>query len=116
MLACIITILFAYTGAFMLSVVIKNAAVAIAVPIAGFIGSSIIMGVFTYSRAMNWIAYTPIPYIQLSSFFVPHSAVQYIIQRGTPLNLTYGIIMLLVLSVLCTVTSVFVFKTRDITN
>ncbi len=116
MFACIITILFGFTFSFMLSVVIKNAAVAIAVPIAGFIASSIMMGVLTYSRAMNWIAYTPIPYVQISSFFVSHSVVQHITQRGIPLNLTYGIIMLLVLSALFTAVSVFLFKTRDITN
>jgi len=116
MFACIITILFSYSVAFMLSVVVKIAAVAIAVPIAAFIGSSIMMSIFTYSRSMNWIAYTPIPYVQISSFFVPYSIVQHIIQRGIPLNLTYGIIMLLAISILCIAASVFVFKTRDITN
>jgi len=116
MLACIITIVFGFAAAFMLSVIIKNAAVAIAVPIAAFIGSSIMMSVIAYSKAMYWIAYTPIPYVQISSFFVPYSMTQSIMQRGIPLNLTYGIIMLLVLSILCTAASVFVFKTRDITN
>ena len=113
MFACIITILFSYSVAFMLSVVVKITPL-IATPIAAFIGSSIMMSIFTYSRSMNWIAY---PYTIRTDIllFVPYSIVQHIIQRGI-LNLTYGIIMLLAISILCIAASVFVFKTRDITN
>ena len=63
---------------------------------------------------MNWIAYTPIPYVQISSFLSLYSIVQHHYSKGIPLNLTYGIIMLLVISILCIAASVFVFKTRDI--
>ena len=116
MIACITTIIFAFTVSFMLSVVVKNAAIAIAVPIACFVGSNILVNTFTYSRIIDWFVYTPIPYIQISSFFVPYSSIQQIIQRGISLSLTFGIIMLLVLSALCTAVSILVFKTRDITN
>jgi len=115
-LACIITIIFGFAVAFMLSVVVKNAAVSIAVPIICFIGCSILMSVFAYSRIINWVVYTPIPYVQISSFFVPYSAVQSMIQRGISLNLTYGILLLLVLSAVCTFVSIFVFQKRDIAN
>ena len=116
-LACMMPIILAFTVAFMLSVVIKNVAVSIVVPIACFIGSSILMNIFVYSsRAMNWIAYTPIPFIQMSSFFTQYSTIKQAIQRGIPLNLGYGIMMLLVLSAVCTIISIFTFKRRDITN
>jgi ABC-2 type transport system permease protein len=115
-LACIIPIIFAFTVAFMLSVVIKNAAVSIAVPAICFIGCSILMDMFTYSKAMNWVIYTPIPFVQMSSFFVRHSAVKQIVQRGIPLSLSYGIILLLVLSAVCTIVSISVFNKSDIKN
>lgn len=115
-LACTMPIIFAFTVAFMLSVVVKNVAVSIIIPIACFIGSSIVMGIFSYSSKLNWIAYTPIPFLQLSSFFAQYSSVKYAIPRGVPLNLGYGIMLLLVLSVICTLISMYVFNRRDITN
>ena len=115
-LICIITILFAFTVAFMLSVVSKNIAVSIAVPIVCFIGSTILMAAFAYRAGMEWIAYTPMPFVQLSSFFVPYSSVQQMIQNGVPLSMPYGIMLLLVLSAICTVISIIVFKKTDIAN
>ena len=41
---------------------------------------------------------------------------QEFIRRGVPLNLTYGIILLLGLSVLFIGTAVYVFRKRDIVN
>ena len=70
LLACTVSIILAFAVAFMLSVIIKNVAVAVAVPIACFIGCNIVMATITYSGAMNWVAYTPIPYVQISSFFL----------------------------------------------
>ena len=115
-LASSITIIFAFTIAFMLSVLIKNSAVAIVLPIAGFIGSNILMSTYAWRGDASWLAYTPIPFIQISYFFVQYSPVHQLIQRGVPISLTYGIILLLTLSVLSTLFSIFVFKKRDITN
>ena len=70
------------------------------------------MATFTYSEAMNWLAYTPIPYVQISSFFTQNTMVKYAIQRGVPLSLSYGIILLLVLSAICTFISVYIFKRK----
>lgn len=114
-LACSVSILFAYAVAFMLSVLTKNIAVSISVPIACFIGSTIAMSALQY-RSASWLAYTPIPYVQISSFFARWSPVKQLIERGVPINLTYGIIMLLAASVICTIISIYVFKKRDITN
>lgn len=114
--ACIVTILLGYTCAFMLSTVTKNIAVSIIVPVVCFIGSYIGVNALAYSRAINWLAYTPIPYVQISDFFMRYSAVTRLIERGIPISLTYGIILLLALSVVFTVISVWVFNRKDITK
>ena len=116
LLACTVTIIFAFAVAFMLSVLTRNVAVSIAIPIACFIGCTIVMAAFSYSSAMNWVAYTPIPFVQISSFFTRYSVVQQVAQRGISLSLPYGIMLLLALSGVCTLVSVFTFKRRDITN
>ena len=95
LLACILPILFTFTAAFMLSVLIKNIAVAIAVPIVFYIGSIITMSIFAYRSSMAWLAWTPIPFMQMAAFFSRYSTIQYIIQRGVHLSLSYGIMLLL---------------------
>ena len=65
---------------------------------------------------MAWIAYTPLPFLQMASFFSRYSNIQYIIQRGINLNITFGVLQLLVLSALFTGIAVYVFKKRDIVN
>ncbi len=115
-LACIVSIIFGYTVAFMLSSVTKNIAVSIAVPIVCFIGCIIALSVLAYTRIIDWIAYTPVPYVQVSSFYTQWSPVNTLISRGVPIDLTYGIILLLGLSAICTFISIWVFKKRDITN
>lgn len=118
MLACIVPIIFGYAVAFMLSVIIKNVAVSIAIPIAVYIASIIFMAAVSYRGAAKWLAYTPLPYMQLSSYFTQGSTVSHGISGGMPvnINLTYGIILLLALSALCTVLSSIVFQKRDIVN
>lgn len=119
--ACMMTILFGYCVAFMLSTVVKNIAVSISVPIVCFIGCYIAMTMLVshsyMSSAMpDWVAYTPLPYVQISSFFVDNSSVDTLINFGAPLSLGYGLGLLAVVSVICTLISVWVFKKRDITN
>ncbi|MGI6538574.1 MAG: ABC transporter permease subunit [Caldicoprobacterales bacterium] len=114
MLACIIPIIFGYSFAFLLSVLIKNAAVAIAIPVAGFIGGSILMATLSYGGAARWIAYTPLPYMQLSSIFIQDSLIQYYIRNGMPINLTYGIMLMIVLSAIFVILSSVLFEKRDI--
>jgi len=116
MLACIMPILFAFSIAFLLSVLSKNMAVAIAIPILFYIGSVITMNLFIYQQNMGWIAYTPIPFMQMASFFSRYSAVTNLIQRGVDLNLTYGILLLFGLSAVFTALAILTFKKRDIVN
>jgi ABC-2 type transport system permease protein len=115
-LACMLPIIFAFTIAFMFSVLARNIAVSIAVPIILIIGSMIAMTILAFSRSITWLAYTPIPFIQLSSFFQLNSTVQMIIQNGAQLSLAYGIALLFALSVVFTLISVLVFRKRDIAN
>jgi ABC-2 type transport system permease protein len=118
MLACILPILFGYATAFLLSVVVKNVAVAIALPIAGYIGSMIFMTVFSFRGMPKWLTYTPLPYMQLSTYLTQAANNQYfdIYSSGVTVNLTYGMILLAVLSVLFAVLSSIVFQKRDIVN
>ncbi len=116
LLACMVPIVFAFTLAFMLSVLIKNTAVAIAVPIAFFIGSMVLMVDFAYNTTMSWLAWTPFPFIWMSDFFQLNSNIQYAINNGVSVSLFYGIGLLLGLAVIFSVTSVLVFKKRDIAN
>lgn len=136
MLACIIPIIFAYCVAFMLSTLVKNIAVAISVPAVLFVGCVIVMsiikgrvGVGTFSSmeiywnigqrglaTLNWIAWTPVPFILLSDFFTLNSVITTLIGGGVPIYLGYGLSLLAALSIICTAVSVWVFRKRDITQ
>jgi ABC-2 type transport system permease protein len=116
LLMCIVPMFFGFSVAFMLSTVVKNSAVSIAVPIVLFVGCFFSMIYSAFRTSMEWIAYTPVPFVQLSSFFVPNSIVQQAMQNGVSFSLPYGIGMLLALSAVCMFVSVIVFKKRDITN
>lgn len=116
LLACVLPILFSFTLAFLLSVVVKNTAVAIAVPVVFFIGSFIMMNLYIYSEQLGWIAYTPIPYLQMATFLSRYANMQYMIQTGVNLNITMGVLILLGCSLLFTLLSIYVFKKRDIVN
>ncbi|MDD5016590.1 MAG: ABC transporter permease [Eubacteriales bacterium] len=113
-LACSVSIIFAYSFAFMFSVLVRNSAVSISVPIVGYVVLMVLMTFLGYTA--GWLAYTPIPYINISTFFAEYSTTYYMMQNGIHLDLAIGIPMLIVLSALCTFISVWVFKKRDITN
>lgn len=116
LLACVLPILFGFAVAFMLSVLVKNTAVSIAVPIILFVGCLIVTTYFAFQPTLEWLAFTPIPYVDLSSFFVPTSTVQYAIQNGMAFNVPLGIGYLVALSAIAMTVSILVFKKRDITN
>ena len=115
-LACGVTIIFGYCTAFFFSTVAKNIAVAVAVPAVCFVMSIVGLGMVAYTEAAHWIAWTPIPFVQMSQFFTQYSPVQTMISNGVPLSLGYGIGLLLGLSVILTIISVVIFKKKDITN
>lgn len=130
MLACSVSIIFGFSIAFMLSMLVKNIAVSIAIPVICFVGCYLLMDSLPSHRIIDWIAYTPIPYVQMYAFFMPNYSMSYmpympysqpssviqLMQRGMPLDVTYGIILLLALSAVCILVSIFTFRKRDITN
>ena len=134
MLACIVPILFAFCVAFMLSTIAKNIAVAISVPVVCFVACVIVMSLlierfgFHYyydfypgmpsniTSEINWLAWTPVPYVQLSNFFTVNSPLQNLIKAGMPLQLWYGLSVMGVLSAVCAAISVLAFRRRDITQ
>ncbi len=117
LLVCMVTIVFAFTVSVMLSVVVRNTAVAVAVPIVLFVGCFMATAMLSYSKAMYWLAYTPVPYVQLYSFFTPTNMYSYMADYGgAALNPLIGIAWFAVLTVGCAITSLVVFKQRDITN
>jgi ABC-type transport system involved in multi-copper enzyme maturation permease subunit len=104
--------------AFMLSVLVKNSAVSIAVPIVCFVACFIGMFFFAFRTAMEWISWTPVPFVLMYSFFAQDysSPIWQAMQNGVSFSLPYGVSLLLVLSAACTIISMVVFKKRDITN
>lgn len=130
MLASAVPIVFGFSVAFMLSMLVKNIAVSIAIPVICFVGCYLLMDSLTSHRIISWLAYTPIPYVQMYAFFMPSSTISYmpltryvepssitqLLQRGMPLDVVYGIILLLALSAVCVLVSIFTFRKRDITN
>lgn len=128
-IACAVTIVFAFCVAFMLSVIIKNIAVSIIIPIVCYVGSMVLMNLLAYNTvAARWLAWTPVPYLQLYNFFVPAvtsysyysyymtNPIQVMMQNGAPISLLYGIILLLALSGVCILVSILTFRKKDITH
>jgi len=136
MLACAVPVIFAYCAAFMLSTVVKNMAVSISVPAILFVACVIVMAVLasrtggyvpmpvdywppdTTERISQffWLAWTPVPYVHLSDFFLANSGTQQLISSGMPINLGFGLPLFGVLSAAFTFISAWVFKKQDITN
>ena len=114
LMACITPTLFAFSFAFMLSVVSRNIAVSIILPVVLYIVSVIAQSFFIYGIRSSWLDYTPLPYMQMASFFSIDGMYETVARRGV--NLTYGILLLLGLSALLMAFSVIVFKKRDIVN
>jgi hypothetical protein len=91
-------------------------AVSIAIPVFCYIGCNIGIAIAD-KNLYNWVAWTPVPFLQMHQFFSPQNThVQAMINRGVSISLPYGILLLLGLSAICVLTAIQVFKKRDITN
>ncbi len=124
-LVCSVTVVFGYTFAFMLSTLVKNMAVSIAIPGVFLVGSTLLLSMFGYSvMGSKWIAYTPVPYVNLYDFYPSVNQYGWDDSMITELNrygnmnleITTGVIMLLALTVVGVVLSLFAFKKQDIAN
>lgn len=110
--ACTVTILFASSVAYFLSVVTRNTALSVAIPLICFVGSQIFMDIVGYSQKFKWVIYTPAPYINLPSILAGHIYSQ----SGIEPNVVYGVSLLVALSVIITAIGTFLFNKKDIVN
>lgn len=113
---CSITIVFSYSAAYALSALIRNSAIAIALPSAGIFGGMLGVTIVAYTKYAKYIAFTPFPYLNFSGFYSEYGAIQTMIGNGVNLNVATGVIILLVLSFVCYIVGLFCFKKTDITN
>ncbi len=118
-LAVFTTMIFAYSLSFALSVMVKNIAVSIVIPIILLIGSSILLAFLQQYPPVDILSFTPLPYIgTIQNFFDGErwSIVQQLIDKGMSLSLGLGVSMLLVYSAIFVAICGFFFHKKDITN
>ncbi|MCK5130212.1 MAG: ABC transporter permease subunit, partial [Clostridiales bacterium] len=113
-LICFITVFFACATAYFLSVSTKNTALSVAIPLVLFVGSLIIMQYVMYNPQYSWLIYTPLPYINLASFYTVDS--MYTMYNKVQPNLAIGLPMIIVLSFAFIVIGTYIGKKRDIAN
>lgn len=115
-LICSVVIIFSYSFAYALSAIIKNSAIAIALPSAGVFGGMLAASILSYSKFARLLAYTPLPYLNMASFYQEYGTISSMIEKGANVSQPLGIVMLLVLSLIFYIVGVLVFKNTDITN
>ena len=110
-LPCCITVLFACCTAYFFSTVTRNTAISVAAPLVLFVASLLSMQFARNMPGMKWLAYTPIAYVDFSTYYVTdftYSSFQPMLGLGIP--------MMLGISVLLIVVGMFISEKRDITN
>ncbi len=108
---------FIYTLGFAASVIIRNIAVAIILPIIIMFGSTILMAFLTSRPPFDLIAFTPLPYMNMQEFFgESYTITNQLIEKGVPLSIELGMVVLLVYSAILVAVAAAVFKKHDITN
>ena len=110
-LTCFISVLFAVATAYFLSIVTRNTALSVAIPLVCFVGALMVVAYVGSNQAFAWLAYTPVPYINLSTYFI-RDMNNYSFQ---PI-LGFGIPLMLALSAVLIATGVLVSNKRDVTN
>ncbi len=108
---CAISILFAGATAFLLSSATKNTALSVAIPIVLFVGSLIVMQFISYRPNMNWLSYTPIPYINFSQYYISSNSYSTFVPK-----LGFGIPLMTGLSLVFVALGVLISEKRDVTN
>ncbi len=113
-----VSVLFLYTVAFMISGVLRNTAVAIIIPTVMYVGAMVGMNILAYQPAVDFLAYTPAPYLFLQDYINPsdYGYVAQFIQKGVPVSIALGVAVLIISAVICIAIVSYFFKKRDITN
>lgn len=120
LLICSITIVFACATSFLFSVASKRTAISVAVPLVCFVGCLIAMDLLPHYPSLNWVIFTPLAYINFASFFkpeIPNTMYYYETGRNAvePI-LSFGIPLMIVLSIVMVVFALLINKRRDVTN
>ncbi|MEG2354084.1 MAG: ABC transporter permease subunit [Clostridium sp.] len=111
-----ISLIFAISLAFTISTLIKNTALAVGLTIFLYL-SGLTASMFMAQLKMTWVAYTPLPYINLSNV-LPESYVLSNFREafGVELLPNLGAIELVVLSIVLIIVSFLVFNKQDVKN
>ncbi len=117
MMVTSVSMLFCYIIAFSVSMTSKNIAVSIIIPTLVLFGATIVLA-FAYqmSTSLSFIAFTPIPYINMYDFYAEYSMTSELISKGFPLSIPLGIGVNLIYGAVIFIISLFSFKKLDITN
>lgn len=133
---CFVSVLFACATAYLLSIVTRNTAIAVAIPLLLFVGALIVMSTIKHNADAAWLAYTPLPYIDLSTYFINPATVSdggmiampmamssgYAMDYAGAQQSTFqpifgvGIPMMISLSLAMIAYGTWHFKNKDITN
>ncbi len=108
---CAITVLFMGALSFFLSSSTRNTALSVAIPLVVFAGSLILMEYVSYRQNMQWLAYTPLAYINFAKYFTMNN----VYADFEPI-MGLGVPMMLGLSALFVFLGVLITNKRDVTN
>ncbi len=115
--ACSSAVAFIYSLSYTVSVLSRNIAVSIIVPVLIIFGAATLMAWLAQQPAIDILAFTPLPYITMYDFFVGnYNSVTELVSKGMPLSLELGIAVMLIYSAVLMAIATFVFKKKDITN
>lgn len=112
LLACFVTVVFGISMSYFLSILTRNAALSVSIPLVCFAASLIIVPLVAYRPNYDWIVYTPIPYINMPMVFNNDMYSAYTFEPIASL----GMVMLAVMSVIAVVAGTWIMRKRDITN
>ncbi len=115
-LICSVNIIFAYSVAFGMSTLARNAAIAIALPSALILGGIIAAGIMSVMKIAFILPYTPLPYLNFSNLYREYGLADSLMRSGVQLNIALGIVILLIIAFVFIGIGLINFQKRDITN
>ncbi len=116
-LAVSMSAVFVYSLSFAISTIAKNIAVSIIIPTIAILGSTIALAYFSSQPPLDFLAYTPLPYLLMYDFFGNgYNALNQLIGKGVPITMPLGAAMLALYSAVLMGAAALVFQKKDITN
>ncbi len=108
---------FLYCLSYAVSTFFRNVAVAMILPTVLLFGATIALAFLTQADdPLQFISFTPLPYLTMSDFWSEWSMASQLIEQGYMLSEGLGVAMLLVYSAILMVFGTIFFKRHDITN